>query len=258
MLSNRTKLSLMQFLLLQPAWNLEVLLEKHGFPFASASSGIDLYCFRNALMEADANRLSAIISEILRTSGDLRNNVSPRYRYDERWRDLLLCINLDGYLLRDQQLVAMDPTIEASAPIEDDLAKELRESNLDIAEQVIHLAEASGEDFRMNPSDYNGCLTKARMALQTLAMGISRVRRVTHPRDFDETSWGQVLQYLRISGLVTQEEEEMICGVFRFVSPGAHRLLGPTEEEMARLGRSLIASMCYFLVKRHKVSRYGG
>ena len=36
---------------------------------------------------------------------------------------------------------------------------------------------------------------------------------------------------------------------FKFVSPGAHRPLGGDEEEMARLGRALVVSMCYFLVK---------
>ncbi len=32
-------------------------------------------------------------------------------------------------------------------------------------------------------------------------------------------------------------------------SPGAHTLVGLSETEMVRLGRSLVVSMCYFLTK---------
>jgi hypothetical protein len=31
--------------------------------------------------------------------------------------------------------------------------------------------------------------------------------------------------------------------------------VGFTEEEMVRLGRSMIAAMCYFLIKKHNGSR---
>ena len=59
-----------------------------------------------------------------------------------------------------------------------------------------------------------------------------------------------MLSYLRTSGLLTKQEEEGLAGVYSFVSPGAHTPLGLTEEEMVRLGRSLVASMAYFLTKR--------
>jgi hypothetical protein len=42
-----------------------------------------------------------------------------------------------------------------------------------------------------------------------------------------------------------------MTGVFSFVSPGAHTFVRTSEVEMARLGRTLVVGMCYFLVKRH-------
>ena len=89
-----------------------------------------------------------------------------------------------------------------------------------------------------------------------MATAIAEARRAKQGGNFDASSWGQVLAYLRTSGLITEQEETGISGVFTFVSPGAHTLVGLTEREMARLGRSLIAHMCYFLVKRFN-GQYG-
>jgi hypothetical protein len=50
---------------------------------------------------------------------------------------------------------------------------------------------------------------------------------------------------------MTEEEERGIAGVHRFVSPGAHRHVALSDQEMTRLGRSLIISICYFLIKEH-------
>ena len=62
---------------------------------------------------------------------------------------------------------------------------------------------------------------------------------------------GQVAAYLRTSGFLTKAEEDGLTGVFSFVSAGAHTLLGQSEEEMTRLGRSMVVSMCYFLAKSY-------
>ncbi len=102
------------------------------------------------------------------------------------------------------------------------------------------------------PPDYNACLTHARVALQTLATSIAKKRQAAYGKTFDETKWGEVISYLRTSGLITDPEEKGLAGVFGFVSPGAHVPIGLTEEEMVRLGRSLVLGMCYFLVKRHR------
>ena len=61
---------------------------------------------------------------------------------------------------------------------------------------------------------------------------------------------GEVVAYLRKTGVLTPEEEAGLTGVFAFLSPGAHRPIGLTDREMTRLGRALSAGMCYFLAKR--------
>jgi hypothetical protein len=203
-----------------------------------------------SVIDANAEQLNNLLDEIARTDDDLRYRVSPRYRYDQRREDLLRCLQLDGYKFENRTLVAFDPAIEGAAPIEDDLTKELAHSRLSERDEIIRILENSATAFRKVPADYNACLSNARVALQTLATAIANVRKVTHPGSFDDTKWGQVLAYLRSSGLITKSEEEGLAGVFSFVSHGAHIPVGLSEEEVARLGRSLVASMSYFLVKR--------
>jgi hypothetical protein len=76
------------------------------------------------------------------------------------------------------------------------------------------------------------------------------VRREQHAGNFEEKKWGSVLAYLRGSDFITEDEEKGLAGVFGFVSPGSHRSLGLSEMEMARLGRSFVLGMCWFLVRR--------
>lgn len=90
------------------------------------------------------------------------------------------------------------------------------------------------------------------MALQTLAVDIAEGRIRAKPGAFDAKKWGQVLAYLRTSGLVSLEEEQALAGVYGFLSQGAHRPVGLTERELARLGLSLATAMLYFLIKRYR------
>ena len=252
MISERSELSLCQFLDLQPRPSLGVLLRKHGID----AEIHDLDSFAVIIQFAPPDQLRSLSSEVIRTRGDLRNQVTPRYRYDERWDDLVLCLLLDGYRVGDSQLVAVDPTIEGAEPLSDDLTVSLSESGLPQADGVIRMLDNSTVAFRGVPPDVNACLTEARVALQTIATSIANARQRSHPGTYDESKWGQVLAYLRTSGLITAEEEKGLSGVFGFVSPGAHEPCGPDDIEMARLGRSLVIGMIYFLVKRFGESNY--
>ena len=249
MLSWRTKISLGQFLWLQTIESLNTLLLKNGF--AIPTSGISYYDVESVLQKATEEQLDSLLGEILRTQGTLRYEVSPRYRFDERFDDLQRCLLLDGIRIEDKKLVSIEPTIDGAAPLEDDLARELKKSDLPDQEEIVRTLNNSAEAFRKTPPDYNGCLSNARVALQTLATNIAKHRQATRAGSFDESKWGQVLAYLRTSGLISEQEEQGLSGVFTFVSPGAHSPLGLDESEMTRLGRSLVVSMCYFLVKRH-------
>jgi len=257
MLSKRSKLSLCQLLELQDRSYLRVLFEKHGLysDYLQAEYGSPLMdIIQQSITDANDEQLHGFLEEIVRTTGDLRYRVYPRYRYDQRWDDLIRCLLLDGYKVENSSLASVDPAIEGVAP-EDDLTAEISGSGLAEREEIIRLLESSANAFRRVPPDYNACLADARVALQTLATAIAKVRVATFPGSFDETKWGQVLAYLRTSGLITKPEEDGLSGVFSFVSPGAHIPVDVSDEEMARLGRSLTVSMCYFLVKRFAQSR---
>jgi len=258
MLTARAIASLSQyFALLDRDW-IEVLFGKHGVATPelghwARGSRIDppsVKTFQEWLTAAAPHQVEAILSEVVRTQGSFRNRVSPRYTYDERWRDVEVCLALDGYVIQSGKLLRAEPSLDDDPAIEDDLTQELNRSGLSTAGEVVRLLLNSAEDFRRSPADLNGALTNARVALQTLATEISRQHQASRPRGFDESKWGQVVTHLRTADVVTQEEEKGVAGVFTFVSPGAHTPVGLSDSEMVRLGRSLVISMCYFLVKR--------
>lgn len=149
------------------------------------------------------------------------------------------------------ELVAVDPTVEASAPVEDDLTSELDRSNLAHVGEIKRLMDNSAQGFRRQPPDFNGSMTSARIALETIAKDIAFERQKTHPGNFDQGKWGSVIMYLRTSGLITKREEEGLVGVYSFISEGAHAAVGMAKGEMVRLSRSLAASISYFLVRRY-------
>ena len=250
MISKRSRISLCQLLKLQPLPSLRELLRKYDID-AEIYDLNRLDRLVSIIEDAQPGQLHSLLREVVRTQGVLQNQAPTRYEYRERWKDLKLCLLLDGYKVENDQLVAIDPTIKGDEPLDDDLTALLRASDLPEADSVIGMLDSSTEAFRRVPPDVNDCLTKARVALQTTARVIASVRYQSHPRNYDESSWGEVLSYLRTSDFITTEEEKGLAGVFRFVSPGAHRPIEPDELEMARLGRSLSVGMLYFLVKRY-------
>jgi hypothetical protein len=253
MFSTRTKLSLAQFLEIQQQQFVAVLLNKHGIEGVEYfSPGVFLEDLVSALHSADETQMDSLVGEIARTQGDLRTRISPRYRYDERFEDFKNCLMLDGYVLNHRELVPLDPSITEGPPVEDDLTRELSASGLPGSTEITQKLEQSAQAFRSSPPNFNSCLNDARVALQSLATKIAQTRSSPHPGSFDPTKWGSVICYLRKTDFITNEEERGLVGVFGFVSPGSHRPLGLSEQEYARLGRSFVAGMCWFLVKRHR------
>jgi hypothetical protein len=245
-LSRRSRLSLAQYLTLQPDDPLDVLLKKYDLPHGwPPSENIGQLC-----TQAEEHALLAVLDEVSRTSGDLRSHVNPKYQYDERASDLVRCLELDGYRLTRDGLQQIEPTLEGQVVYEDDLSRALRACNLPEAGEVQAALDQSAEAFRRQPQDFNASLTLARIALQTLATSIATTR-AEGAVGFDPTKWGQVVANLRTSGFITEPEEKGLAGVFTFVSPGAHQHIAVSQEEMTRLGRSMVISMCYFLVKTY-------
>lgn len=255
MISQRTRLSLCQYLDLQNTATVAVLLEKHGLQFGDGDSFIQQ--IKLSLSLGTPQQIESLLEEVVATNAYLSDNArglayGQVNAYNQRWKDLIRCLELDGYRVEDIRLVPIDPTVHgSSANVEDDLSRELSSSQL-VGAQAIQQAITNAIDaFHKVPAEYNACLGNARVAFETLARAIALQRRTTYPGSFDESSWGQIIQYLRTSEFITKKEEEGLTGVYSFISPGAHTPLGLGEEEMARLGLSLALSMCYFLIRSY-------
>lgn len=197
-----------------------------------------------------------MVGEIVATEADFRDHAVNQWGdgagpYDARWRDLVQCLLLDGYTVSKHRLVAVDPDLQGAGHIEDALTAEVKRSGLPTAAGIVSVLEQSAKAFLQVPPDYNGCLSNARTALQTLATEIAEARKQKLGGSFQANKWGQVLEYLRTSHLITGIEEDLIGAVYGFISQGAHQPVGLSKEEMVRLGRGMALSICYFLVKLH-------
>ena len=251
MISPRTSASLVQYLGIHEYEFIKILLEKHGIKHSeSPYPKFVITAINESIREASQDQIRALISEIIQTKNDLRTAISPESRHDERFSDLERCLSLDGFNITNDDLIPQDPAILDVPPVEDDLTRALQTCGLLNADAIVRKLNDSTASFRNAEPNFNASLTDARIALQTLATSIAKSRQPNHAGNFNETSWGSVLAYLRNSDFITEDQEKGLAGVFRFVSPGAHLPLGLSEMEMTRLGRSFVLGMCWFLVKR--------
>ena len=93
------------------------------------------------------------------------------------------------------------------------------------------------------------------VALETLAGDVALDVAGGGPVTYNPAKWGEILQFLRSSGEISVEEEQGLAGVFRLLSPGAHRPVGIPEGQMTRLGRSFALNMCWFLLQNRLARR---
>ena len=255
----RTRISLCQFLLkLFDASDVVLLLAKHELgPEFEWPDDQQLLAseLRNSIMRSDAAKLGGLVQEIARTRKTMRNEVHPRYRFDDLWKELCLCLELDGYALEKDEydreiggFVPIEPKLPGTTAPIDDLARELHRSMLSDVEPIVDLLEKSARAFL--DEQYNASLSNARVALETLADSIATSRHESDDVPFDARKWGEVVRYLRKAKFIDDNEEKGIAGVYSLISPGSHTPLGFTKREFARFGRGLAVSTCYFLAKR--------
>lgn len=148
MLSKRSLGSLAQFLELYDASFVLVLFSKHGLRLIVEGNAL-LLAVNSALRNQHGSAgVAAMLEEVIRTRGDLRNRVTPRYRFDERYEDLTRCLLLDGYKVEGKMIVPLDPSIAEAPPIEDDLAVALAATNLDSERAILQKLNESAEAFR--------------------------------------------------------------------------------------------------------------
>jgi len=242
--TKRTQLSLSQFLGLFEQDVVHVLLEKHGM----STYGYSQIEISESLSDTDKNSIESLIDEVVSTSGDLRNRVSPRYRFDERWKDFEKCLLLDGFKIEEKTILRLEPIIESTHAVEDDLTNELKSSNLDSSSDVIRSIKLSAESFRKSSPDFNACLSHSRIALETLVRSIAENKglEINEPNK----AWGKSLSHLKKTNFIANKEEGAIASTYTFISDGSHVPVGFTEEEFVRFGRNLAMSVCYFIIKK--------
>ena len=180
MLTDRGLISLSQFVAVQKQESRVLMLQKCGIVGVEIESGPTTVTeVLTWLRPVSPSQVEELVLEICHSTRMLRAAVSPKYIYDERWPDLGRGLLLDAYHVTGDHstgysVVAVDPTIAASAPLDDDLTNELNQSDLADREKIIRLMKSSAEGFRLQPQDFNGSLTSARVSLETLTRTLPR------------------------------------------------------------------------------------
>lgn len=162
MIGSRTLSSLAQFLELHETAFVVVLMNKHDIP-SSIDDGMLLTDVLRFLRSVNDEKVLSLLEEIVRTSGDLRARVNPKYRYDERFSDLCRCLQLDGYIVENKKITPADPSISDAPPLEDDLLEALKESGLSDSNEIVQKINDSSGSFRSSPPNYNACLNNNRV-----------------------------------------------------------------------------------------------
>lgn len=236
-LSKRTKISLAQFLYLFNRSLIGILFEKYDIN----GDCQNIEEIKDTLLNENTTKL---IYEIIETKYSLRNQVSPRGLFDERWVDFEKCLLLDGYRIDDKTIIAIEPRTDGVQPIEDDLTSEILKSSLVLKNEIIKLINDSAEAFNRSPSDYNQCLSKVRISLETLIIDIANSFTKTKHK------WGLAIEELKKYGFLEDKEVKVFTATYTFVSDGSHKPIGFTEEEYARFSRNLTLSTCYYVIKK--------
>lgn len=238
-LNLRTKISLAQLLNKIQYQEINVIFEKHGL----SADCHDLESIKDVVT---TEAIVSLIQEFVLTRRGFRNSISPKYTFDERWDDFEKCLLLDGYKINENNSISsIEPSVDGIVAMEDDLVTGINESSLSKKEEIIQLIIQSEEAFKRATPDYNGCLSKARIALETI------VRNKVKDKTGDDKSWGESLNILKDDGFLTQKEKLFLIPLYPLISDGSHIPLGFTDEEYSRYGRNLVMTTCYYIIKKH-------
>lgn len=243
-LTNRTKISLVQLLDIFEKVQVKILFEKYSI----SSNCRNIEDIKYVVL---SKNLQELIKELILAKQTFRNKITPKYIFEERWDDFEKCLFLDGYKIQNNTIISIEPSIDGVIAFEDELTSELLSSTFFKKEEVKNLINESAEAFKN--SDFNQCLSKARISLETIVRTIA-IDKYNNSND----NWGNALTKLKTESFITQKEEELMAKLYGFISDGSHIPLGFTEQEYARYGRNLAMSKCYYIIKKYKQQFQGG
>jgi hypothetical protein len=207
-----------------------------------------------AVMTGGADEpVGSLITELVGQQNQLRHNAPTRHVFDTRVRDLGRWLFHDGLSVEDGRLVALGAAVEEATGVRDLLLDELAASGLDADRALERAVNEAAQAFRSDPPDFNESTTKVRIALETVARRAAPALAVR--RNIPADTWGAALAFFRVSaGLLTLQEEQALSAVYTLISPGAHRPTGLTDDEWARLARTLALSATYFLIRKYRTA----
>lgn len=267
-ISDRSKYSLCQLLELFSVGKVGTFLRKHGLqadgleshPRPSVQIGDMPVLVREEILQSSHSIIGDILGEFGRKHDSLRQNVEPRYRFDQHWQDLCRNLYLDGYRVEKipesswtgrYEFIPIEPVIDDIEPVEDDLTEEIKRSELPNSDKICRMLVESAQAFC--GEDFNSCLNKTRIALERIAVGMAN--SIQNKPDNHDMRWGHAISSLRESEHINKREESCLTGVYGLISKGAHTPVGLDEKEFVRLGRNLSLTCCYFLIKRFNSDR---
>jgi hypothetical protein len=205
---------------------------------------------RAVVASAPADVVRSMLVELLTNNKMLRSAAPKKFVFDAAIGELERWVLLDGWVVERNALVRVTPMAEEVTGVLDKLIDDLATSGFDHDAAIRTALDDSSKSFVAQPPDFNGSITKVRIALETVAhraaVRVAAARRI----DYSKHSWGKALQFLKLQGVLEQEEEEVLARVYTFISPGAHVPKGMTDEEWARLARTFAVSSTYFLLRK--------
>ena len=95
-ISKRTRISLSQLLAVIDRQIIRVILDKYGLNEDAVSSATSI---RDEIASSPIDELTELVQEVITTSSTLRNSVSPRYKYDDRFEEFRKSLLLMSFCL---------------------------------------------------------------------------------------------------------------------------------------------------------------
>lgn len=205
---------------------------------------------RVIMKEAAPEVVRSMLVELLAGNKVLRAAAPVKHVFDDAVGELERWALHDGWIIDGTTLVRVTPLAEEVTGVRDKLMEDLATSCLDEDGAIRAALDDSSKDFVAQPPDFNGSITKARIALETVARRAAGRLASAKGEAYPEDSWGRALAFLKSQGVIEQVEEEILARVYTFVSPGAHIPKGVTAEEWTRLARTFSVSSAYFLLRK--------
>lgn len=205
-----------------------------------------------ALEGAPPEGVWSLVSELARETAAIRAGAPTKYVFDGRWREVQRWLLHDGWTVESGELVRIAPAAEEATGIRDALIETLAASDLDWDTGIRTSIKKASEAFVREPPDYNASVTNVRIALETTARRAATARAAAGGPPYPNDSWGLALAYLRSTGVLTVQEEEVLARLYTFTSPAAHVPTGITQEEWARLARTFGLGACFFILRKHQ------